>query len=596
MFDVHHTKKCGSAGCRGTMVAVPAVPAVPAAGTGKGAVGVIGLRWVLDAIGSGLLDLVVAESDPGVRDVVVAEPDLSDQDACQRGDAIHPGDLVLGVGVPDEDRAVALVERCGRAGAAALLLRPPVVDGSQVADAAGAAGVALVSVRGQVSWAQLVWLLRSVVDTGSVGMASGPESPAFHDLFALADAAAAVIDAPVTIEDEYSRVLAYSRRQEQVDAARLSTIVGRRVPATVLRQFRSRGVFRKLGSGSEPIFVPGQSDGTMPRLIVPVRVGGQLLGSIWALVAERPSDERVHAFADTASVVALHLLRVRASADVARRLAADRLRGALSGQQPVPARELGLPAGPYRAVVLDLLVPPDAADPPSARMSVPAGEDTDGSDGPQRWPAAGARPEERMLALWESVSRSRGWRRPALTDLDGVLYAVVTGSGSEPGSWTWLRRTAAEALESEPGVRVAAGGAVDELADLPRSAAQAASLRRLVARGFVTGPVAEYEECWAAAVLDRVTGALELDELVSMGPLEDLLTHDSTRGGWYAVTLRAELEHPGDPGAASRQLHVHPNTFRYRMRRLRAALAVDLESPEVRLALQIQLSALRLHG
>ncbi len=548
----------------------------------------IGLRWVLDAIGSGLLDLLVAESDPGVRDVVVAEPDLAGSDLVDgvsgpQGDAIHPGDLVLGVGVPDADRAVALLQRCGRSGAAALLLRPPVVDGPVVRETARAAGVALVSVRGQVSWAQLVWLLRSVVDTGSVGMASGPESPAFHDLFALADAAAAVIDAPVTIEDEYSRVLAYSRRQEQADAARLSTIVGRRVPADVLRQFRSRGVFRKLGSGSEPIFVPSQSDGTMPRLIVPVRVGGQLLGSIWALVAERPSDERVHAFADTAAVVALHLLRVRAAADVARRLAADRLRGALTGQQPVPARELGLPAGPYRAVVLDVLVPPDAGRPPSG-----------GPDLQRREP--GARPEERMLALWESVSRSRGWRRPALTDLDGVLYAVVAGKNSEPGSWTWLRRTAAEALESEPAVRVAAGGAVDELADLPRSAAQAASLRRLLASGFVAGPVAEYEESWAAALLDRVTGALSLAELVAMGPLQELLTHDSTRGGWYAVTLRAELEHPGDPVSASRQLHVHPNTFRYRMRRLRAALDVDLESPEVRLALQIQLSALRLHG
>lgn len=516
----------------------------------------IGLRWVLDALGSGLLEPVAADTDPGVRDVVVD------------GDAIHRGDLVLGIGVRDVDAAVELARRCVADRAAALLLRLPVARAEEVRKAAADGGLALVAVHDQVSWAQLVWLLRSLLDTGTVGLSDGgaAEPPAFQDLFTLADAAAAVIDAPVTIEDEYSRVLAYSRRQEQADAARLSTIVGRRVPADVLRQFRSRGVFRKLGAGTEPIFVPGQPDGTMPRLIVPVRLGGQLLGSIWALVPERPPEERVHAFADTAGVVALHLLRVRAAADVARRVAADRLRSVLAGTFAAGAdpRDAGLPPGPYRAVALDLA------------------DRTEGHT-------------DRLLVLWESIARSRGWRRPAITELDDVLYAVVTVDG-DAGSWPWLRRLAAELVRGEPGVRVAAGGVAPTLGELPRSAAQAAALLRLLDRGFVAGPVASHEESWAAAVLDRVTGAVPLDELVGIGPLAELLDHDGSRGGWYAETLRAYLEQPGDPGAASRQLHVHPNTFRYRMRRLRAALQADLDSPDVRLALLIQLYGRRLHG
>ncbi|GAA4217301.1 PucR family transcriptional regulator [Actinocatenispora rupis] len=521
----------------------------------------IGLRWVLDALGSGLLEPVAVDTDPGVRDVVVAEPGGSD------ADTVHRGDLVLGIGVREVDAAVELARRCAADSAAALLLREPVAHTEQVRKIAVDGELPLVAVRGQVSWAQLVWLLRSLVDTGTVGLTArgSSEPPAFQDLFTLADAAAGVIDAPVTIEDEYSRVLAYSRRQEQADAARLSTIVGRRVPADVLRQFRSRGVFRKLGAGSEPIFVPGQPDGTMPRLIVPVRLGGgQLLGSIWALVPERPPEERVHAFADTAGVVALHLLRVRAAADVARRVAADRLTAVLAGTGPTDPRDAGLPAGPYRAVALDL---------------------ADGADGHA----------DRLLVLWESITRSRGWRRPAVTEYDGLLYAVVTEEG-DTGSWPWLRRLAAELVRGEPGIRVAAGGSAPTLADLPRSAAQAAALLRLLSRGIVAGPVASHEESWAAAVLDRVTGAVPLDELTGIGPLADLLDHDGSRGGWYAETLRAYLEHPADPAAASRQLHVHPNTFRYRMRRLRGALRADLDSPDVRLALLIQLNARRLHG
>jgi DNA-binding PucR family transcriptional regulator len=119
---------------------------------------------------------------------------------------------------------------------------------------------------------------------------------------------------------------------------------------------------------------------------------------------------------------------------------------------------------------------------------------------------------------------------------------------------------------------------------------------RLIDRGLVTGPVAANEDSWAAAVLDLVTGAVPLADLLAIGPLGELLATDDSRGGWYGETLRAYLAHPADPAAASRQLHVHPNTFRYRMRRLRAALPLDLDAPDVRLALQIQLYAGRLHG
>jgi hypothetical protein len=46
-------------------------------------------------------------------------------------------------------------------------------------------------------------------------------------------------------------------------------------------------VFRELPRGRTTIFVPRQKDGTLPRLIVPIRMGGELLGSMWAVV-DRP--------------------------------------------------------------------------------------------------------------------------------------------------------------------------------------------------------------------------------------------------------------------------------------------------------------------
>ena len=47
-----------------------------------------------------------------------------------------------------------------------------------------------------------------------------------------------MVDAPVTIEDANSRVLAYSARQELTDPARVATIMGRRMPDDVLARFR----------------------------------------------------------------------------------------------------------------------------------------------------------------------------------------------------------------------------------------------------------------------------------------------------------------------------------------------------------------------
>jgi DNA-binding PucR family transcriptional regulator len=58
-------------------------------------------------------------------------------------------------------------------------------------------------------------------------------------------------------------------------------------------------------------------------------------------------------------------------------------------------------------------------------------------------------------------------------------------------------------------------------------------------------------------------------------------------------TLYEWLRHPGDPRAASRALRIHPNTLRYRMGKLVDLAGVDLDDPDMRMALVVQLAALR---
>ena len=219
-------------------------------------------------------------------------------------------------------------------------------------------------------------------------------------------------------------MLAYSSTQDVADPARVSTIVGRRVPDEVIASLRGRGVFRRLARSDQPFFVPA-GRGLRARLVVPVRAGTEWLGSIWAVVDDEPADDVLRSLRQTASVVALHLLRLRSQADLARRVTSDRLRAVLSGD--VVEAEGWLPPPPWRVVVLA-----GAHDGPGRRTS--------------------RADPERELDVWESAARRRSWRQPLLSIFDGVALTLVRdvpGDGS-PGTWEWLLAVVEEVAATTP--------------------------------------------------------------------------------------------------------------------------------------------------
>ncbi|MEU6642163.1 helix-turn-helix domain-containing protein [Saccharomonospora sp. NPDC046836] len=519
----------------------------------------VSVRSVVDRVGPTLLHaLYLPEPSPAVADVVIAEP----------GSPAPPsaGDLVLAVAVADVAGATELIRASAANEAAAVLFKPPLAAKPSVRRAAQRAGIGLIRVHAATSWAQLVWLLRTVLDAiadESDTLENGGD-PAASDLFRLADAVASVVDAPVTIEDTNSRVLAYSARQDITDPARVATIMGRRIPDDVLARFRSRGVFRELSRGRQTIFVPGQQDGTLPRLIVPIRMGGELLGSMWAVVPGPVPDERAAAFADTAPVVALHLLRRRAHADVQRRASAELLRALLRGDvSPRKAvAELDLTDEPHHVVAIE----------------TPGGETIDG--------------EGLRLALLERISQGIG-RRPVAAEDGGLLYAVVPDNNG-PGGWPQMRAALGEvpAVRNTGGLRAAAGGAYD-LAELPRSRAEAEETLGLLRAGLLPGRVASFDEVWTALALHRVATAASLARVTELGPLATIRASDAANATDYIATLYEWLRHPGDPRAAAQALRIHPNTLRYRVRKLLDLVPLDLDDPDTRLALLTQLVALR---
>jgi sugar diacid utilization regulator len=192
------------------------------------------------------------------------------------------------------------------------------------------------------------------------------------------------------------------------------------------------------------------------------------------------------------------------------------------------------------------------------------------------------------LALWERITAGVG-RRPAITELHEVLYAVVPDRTGD-GGWPALRE--ALTLARAPRPLVAAGPPVP-LTDLAESRLLADETLSLLRAGLVDGPVLSHEQAWTVIVLHRTAVAAAGTGAADLGPLPRLRAHDEQAGTQYVETLYEWLRHPGDPRAASKALRIHPNTLRYRMGRITELADVDFDDADVRLALITQLTVLR---
>jgi len=146
-------------------------------------------------------------------------------------------DLVLAVGGDDIVSLTAAIE--GGASMAGVVVRHIRGADRRLRRACVEADIALLALADDVSWGELLRSLRVFMHTPSEDE-SGPRGPddAHDALFDLADLMGGLLAAPVTIEDASSTVVAYLTGQDGVDAARMSSIFGRRVPRPVRDHFR----------------------------------------------------------------------------------------------------------------------------------------------------------------------------------------------------------------------------------------------------------------------------------------------------------------------------------------------------------------------
>lgn len=489
----------------------------------------------------------------------VAMPETADRHAA--------GDLLLAVGAAGLDDAVRWAAAAQATAVLVRLEEPEAGESRAPAEPAdlerrAAAlgdryGVAVLLADPAVSWSQLAGMVYGLVlESRETASGRGPT-----DLFALADNLADVVGGAVTIEDRHSRVLAYSRSQQAGDPARLETILGRRVPDRLRELLQRRGVFAHLAATDEPLFVPADAaNGLTGRMVVAVRAGRELLGSVWISCAAPLTGDHRRALADGARTVALHLLRSRASADLERQVESDLVIRLLEGSAAAAttASRLGLAPHDLRVIA----VRADTADDRHAAL----------------------------LLAFEQATTGFGWSRPGRSALLGdTLYTVLRAE--EPGAARrWITALHAE-LPAR--VRVAAGiGAPAEVAELPagrQEADECLALHESAAPGSV--PPA-YDESWDDLLLRRLRAAARTGRTPARGPVSTLLRYDTRHGTRFVPTLRAWLESQGDLTLAAERLQVHPNTVRNRLRKMGELTPLDLDDARQRLAMTIMLAAM----
>lgn len=501
------------------------------------------LRWVAE---HARLDVLAA---PHGLDVEVGAPTILDPSA---------GAVVLAVGVDTPSARTELLRALGVAGAAAAVFRPPVEPGTLTE--AERAGVALLTADHTLSWGRLHTSLQAASDLG-------PHEP-LDDLFQLADTVAATVGGATTIEDPHNRVLAYSNLGHPTDPPRRQVILERRVPGEWVRNLRDAGVFHRLWRSEEVVKVAAfDAPGYRPRLAVAVRAGGEPLGSVWVVEGDRPLGvEAERALRSAADLVALDLLSSRAATH-ARGRGDAALLAVLDGRAASLLTREALGMAPVGAMAVIAFAP-----------------ESSGMDGSAEEVAAA-----RRVADFVTLTAAAYHRRVSCAVSGGRAYALVSDVdlARELAGKVVDRATAT----LRPAVRAGIGAAVSDLTEVVASRREADQVLNLLV-GRAGPAVAGIDDVRARVTIERLRGLLrEHPEFhgLSEGRLAALATQDAEKGTSWVATVRAYLDAFGDVAVAADRVGVHPNTFRYRLKRINEVFGLDLSDPDERLVVTLRL-------
>ncbi|POX98541.1 transcriptional regulator [Mycobacterium kansasii] len=518
----------------------------------------VGLGQLLLALDATLVSLVEA---PRGLDLTVASAALVDSDDVRLGlaEAAGSADAFFLLGVTD-DEALRWID--GQAGApVAIFVKDP--SDAVVANAVRA-GSAVVAVEPRARWERLYRLVNHVLEHH--GDRGDPMDDSGTDLFGLAQSLADRIHGMVSIEDAQSHVLAYSASNEDADELRRLSILGRAGPPEHLEWLAQWGIFDALRASSEVVRVAERPELALrPRLAIGIhqpainpRRSPVFAGVIWVQQGTQPLADDAEEILQGAAVLAARIMSRLAARPSTHARRVQQLLG-LADAEPLEvaavARELGLPGDGNAALIgFDTI----AAENQPARL-------TD------------------VLALSASA-----FRRDAQVGTNGSrIYVVLPHTATARAVTSWVHGTVSS-LRTELGVhlRAAIAAPVAGLRGIAAARSEVDGVLDSAVRHPISiGQVTSVAEARTAVLLDEIVTLVGTHARLVDPRISDLRTRDPA----LAETLRVYLDSFGDIGAAAQSLQVHPNTVRYRVRRIEKLLSTSLADPDVRLLFSLGL-------
>ncbi len=377
-----------------------------------------------------------------------------------------------------------------------------------------------------------------------------------RDIFAFANHLAWHVGGPITIEDPSWRIIAYSTIHQRIDEARRRTILSHEVPKEYQTLLDQHGVAKRFLAGDNAVEIPADSDLAFARRIaVPVRIQGVVVGSIWVAESNNDLSPDATEFLQAASGPASYFFRVESHAR---------------------QRE--------SEVFLKMLV-----------------DGTDDNIFLAEYFGFNSKSSTRVLAVWhggdlglrdqlihiaEVASREVGIDTLSLTQ-GKTAYFVAYMMHAKDDFEECTEKVASRLSSVAENLVVGLGVTVSQVQDIPRSR-QEADLVVTYLRHQSKERVASMDSVRTGVTLMLVAEVLrnQLKPMLGLQAFSNLGAADREE---VLSTLDLFFEHMGNAAEAARRLHLHPNSFRYRLNKISDILNVDLSDRKTRQLLELQI-------
>jgi DNA-binding PucR family transcriptional regulator len=527
----------------------------------------VGLGQLLLALDATLVSLVDA---PRGLDLPVGSAALIDSDDVRLGLAAAAGsaDVFFLLGVTDDEALRWMAKQAHERVPVAIFVKEPP---DALVTKAVAAGSAVVAVEPQARWERLYQLVNHVLEHH--GDRADPMDDSGTDLFGLAQSLADRIHGMVSIENAQSHVLAYSASNDEADELRRLSILGRAGPPEHLKWIDQWGIFDALRAGGEVVRVAERPElGLRPRLAVGIyqspasaRRPPVFTGTIWVQQGSQPLADDAEEILRGAAVLAARIM------------------SRLAARPSTHARRVQQLLG---------LTDPDAAATPAdvAAIARELGLAADSTAALIGWDSADTGTRPARLADVLALSASAFRRDAQVASRSSRIYVLLPQTATTRSVTSWVRGTIS-ALRAELGVKLRAAIAAP-VAGLAGVAAARIEVDRVLDSAerhpISIGQVTSLAEARTTVLLDEIVTLVGTDQRLVDPRVRDLCAQDPV----LAETLRAYLDSFGDIAAAALWLQVHPNTVRYRVRRIEKLLSTSLTDPDVRLLFLLGLRVL----